>query len=87
MSPMLDAAEKIKKETAPINFAEAIKAYDRVVLLTDGGITIIEERDRARAYRAHRLTGEGDTDVSVPPIMDARPQRGIQDVRRRPQYR
>lgn len=64
-------------------FDDAITAYDRVVLLTGGRLNIVQERDQARAYRDQRQATGGASDLSVPPTMDARPQRGPseQDVR------
>jgi cytochrome c-type biogenesis protein CcmH len=57
-------------------FEDALRAYDRVVALTDQNPDAVEERDRARAFVAQRGAG-------APPALDARPQRGptAQDVR------
>jgi cytochrome c-type biogenesis protein CcmI len=59
-------------------YDDALKAYDRVVLLTDGRLSVVEERESARVYIA-----QGGRSLSTPPILDARPQRGPseQDVR------
>jgi cytochrome c-type biogenesis protein CcmI len=52
-------------------FDDAVTAYDRVVLLTDGRLAVVEERDRAVAYIAQRKNS-----LTIPPTLDARPQRG-----------
>lgn len=59
-------------------FGDALTAYDRVILLTDGRLSVVEERDRARAYITQR-----NSNLSTQPPVDARPQRGPteQDVR------
>lgn len=57
-------------------FNDALSAYDRVVLLTEGRVTVVEERDRARAYIAQRNSTAGNSDLSTPPILNARPERG-----------
>lgn len=59
-------------------YDEALNAYDRVILLTDGRLSVVEERDSARAYIA-----QGGQSLTTPPMLDARPQRGPteQDVR------
>lgn len=64
-------------------FNEALSAYERVVLLTDGRLVVIEERDRAKAYIDQRTIAEGSRGSTTLPIGDARPQRGPteQDVR------
>lgn len=59
-------------------FNDAVSAYDRVVLLTDGRLDIVDERDRAKAYIEQR-----NNNLTPPPLLDARPQRGPtqQDLR------
>jgi cytochrome c-type biogenesis protein CcmI len=59
-------------------YDDALNAYDRVISLTEGRLSVVEERDSARAYIAQR--GQS---LSSPPGFDARPQRGPteQDVR------
>lgn len=57
-------------------FDDALNAYDRVVLLTEGRMTVVEERDRASAYIAQRNVNERNSGLSTPPILNARPQRG-----------
>lgn len=57
-------------------FDDALNAYDRVVLLTEGRMTVVEERDRASAYIAQRNINERNSGLSTPPILNARPQRG-----------
>lgn len=59
-------------------FSDALNAYDRVVLLTEGRLVVVEERDRAKAYIAQR-----NNNLATPPTVDATPQRGPteQDVR------
>lgn len=59
-------------------YDDALNAYDRVILLTEGRLSVVQERDSARAYIAQR--GQS---LTSPPGLDARPERGPteQDVR------
>lgn len=59
-------------------YDDALNAYERVILLTDGRVSVVEERDSARVYIA-----QAGQSLTTPPILDARPQRGPteQDVR------
>lgn len=59
-------------------FDDAQNAYDRVVLLTQGRLDVVEERDRAKAYIIQR-----NSNLARPSTLGAGPQRGPteQDVR------
>jgi len=49
-------------------YDDALAAYDRVILLTEGNAAVVEEQSRARAFIAQQGGGA--------PVIDARPDRG-----------